>query len=64
LGNLIASANAIMQAGLAERYNNDYALALAIFVVVVSVLVALLAGLGTEAKGVVFGKTLARLSKR
>ncbi|PYE87867.1 MFS transporter [Phyllobacterium leguminum] len=55
LGNLIAAANATMQAGLAERYDNDYAFALAIFVAAVAILVALLAGFGVEAKGVAFG---------
>ncbi|GGB06722.1 MFS transporter [Brucella endophytica] len=57
LGNLIASANATLQAGLAERYDNNYAFALAMVIAVVAVLVALLAGFGTEAKGVVFGRT-------
>ncbi|RCS21865.1 MFS transporter [Phyllobacterium salinisoli] len=56
LGNLIAAANATMQAGLAEHYNNDYAFSLALFVAVVAIIVALLAGFGTEAKGVLFGK--------
>ncbi|WP_420963451.1 MFS transporter [Brucella sp. IR073] len=56
LGNLIASANATFQAGLAEHYGNDYAFALAAVIAVVAVLVALLAGFGTEAKGVVFGR--------
>ncbi|YCI06003.1 MFS transporter (plasmid) [Ensifer sp. D2-11] len=56
LGNLLASANAILQAGLAERYNGDYAFALATVVGVTAVTVALLAGFGVEAKGVEFGK--------
>jgi SHS family lactate transporter-like MFS transporter len=56
LGNLIAAANATMQAGLAEHYGNDYAFALALVVGVTAVCVALLAGLGVEAKGIAFGK--------
>lgn len=56
LGNLIAAANATMQAGLAEHLGNDYAFALAIVVGVVAVCVALLAGFGVEAKGIAFGR--------
>ncbi|WP_192362953.1 MFS transporter [Mesorhizobium mediterraneum] len=56
LGNLLASANATLQAGLAERYGGDYAFALALVVAVVAVAVALLAGFGVEAKGIAFGR--------
>ncbi|MDE3812109.1 MFS transporter [Sinorhizobium meliloti] len=56
LGNLLASANATLQAGLAEHYTGDYAFALAVVVGVVAVAVALLAGFGVEAKGVEFGR--------
>jgi MFS transporter, SHS family, lactate transporter len=56
LGNLLASANATLQAGLAEHYNGDYAFALAMVVGVVAVAVVLLAGFGVEAKGVEFGR--------
>lgn len=56
LGNLIAAANATLQAGLAEHSGNDYAFALAIVVGVVAVCVALLAGFGVEAKGIAFGR--------
>ncbi|MGO4705412.1 MFS transporter [Microvirga sp. 2MCAF38] len=55
LGNLLASANATMQAGIAAHYNGDYAFALAIVASIVAVAVALLAGFGFEAKGVRFG---------
>lgn len=55
LGNLLASANATIQAGLAEHYGGNYAFALAVVVAVVAVAVALLAGFGFEAKGVRFG---------
>jgi SHS family lactate transporter-like MFS transporter len=56
LGNLIAAANATMQAGLAEHYGNDYAFALALVVGAIAICVALLAGFGVEAKGIAFGK--------
>jgi SHS family lactate transporter-like MFS transporter len=56
LGNLLASANATLQAGLAERYGGNYAFALALVVAVVAVAVALFAGFGVEAKGVEFGR--------
>lgn len=56
LGNLLASANATMQAGLAEHYGNDYAFALALVIAIIAVVVALLAGFGVEAKGVAFGR--------
>ncbi len=56
LGNLIAAANATMQAGLAEHSGNDYAFALAIVVGVIAVCVALLAGFGVESKGIAFGQ--------
>ncbi|MDW6023932.1 MFS transporter [Mesorhizobium sp. BAC0120] len=57
LGNLLASANATIQAGIAQHYGGDYAFALALVVGVVAVAVALLAGFGVEAKGVEFGGT-------
>ena len=56
LGNLLASANATLQAGIAQHFGGDYALALATVVAVVGVAVALLAGFGAEAKGVQFGQ--------
>ncbi|GLQ56194.1 MFS transporter [Devosia nitrariae] len=56
LGNLLASANVTLQAGLAEHYGNNYALALAVVVAIVAVAVALLAGFGVEAKGIAFGR--------
>jgi SHS family lactate transporter-like MFS transporter len=57
LGNLLASANATLQAGLAEHRGGDYAFALALVVAVVAIVLALLAGLGAEAKGVAFGQS-------
>jgi SHS family lactate transporter-like MFS transporter len=55
LGNLLASANATLQATLAARYHDDYALALGLVAGSVAVLIALLAWFGEEAKGVHFG---------
>ncbi|MBB3400782.1 MULTISPECIES: MFS transporter [Rhizobium] len=55
LGNLLASGNASIQAGLAKQWNGDYALALLIVACIVAVVVALFAGFGFEKKGVRFG---------
>lgn len=55
LGNLLASGNATMQAGLAARWNGDYAFALLIVAAVVALVVAVLAGFGYEKKDVGFG---------
>lgn len=55
LGNLLASVNATLQAGLAESHNNDYAFALALVAGIVAVAVIVLTGLGKEARGVIFG---------
>jgi SHS family lactate transporter-like MFS transporter len=54
LGNLLASGNATLQAGLANSYGGDYAFALAVVAGVVAIAVALLAGLGLEARGIKF----------
>jgi MFS transporter, SHS family, lactate transporter len=58
LGNLIASVNATLQAGIAVHYGNDYALALAVIAGTVAVAIIALAALGIEAKGVKFGTSL------
>ncbi len=55
LGNLLASGNATMQAGLAAHWNGDYATALLVVAAVVAAVVALLAGFGYEKKNVRFG---------
>jgi MFS transporter, SHS family, lactate transporter len=55
LGNLIASVNATLQAGIAIHYGGDYAIALAVVAGTVAVVIAILTALGTEAKGIVFG---------
>jgi SHS family lactate transporter-like MFS transporter len=55
LGNLIASANATLQATLAERHGGDYALALALTAGSVAIVIAVASWFGSEAKGVPFG---------
>ncbi|MBN8951516.1 MULTISPECIES: MFS transporter [unclassified Rhizobium] len=57
LGNLLASGNASIQAGLAKQWNGDYALALLIVACIVAVVVAVFAGFGFEKKGVRFGES-------
>jgi MFS transporter, SHS family, lactate transporter len=56
LGNLIASVNATLQAGIAAHYGNNYGLALALVAGTVAVAIVILTAVGVEAKGVVFGK--------
>jgi SHS family lactate transporter-like MFS transporter len=56
LGNLIAAANATIQAGIAESHGNNYALALALVCGVVAVTLSLVTWFGPEAKGVDFAK--------
>lgn len=60
LGNLIASANATIQASIAESNGGDYALALALVTAIVAVVLALFAGFGYEARGARFGKAEGR----
>jgi SHS family lactate transporter-like MFS transporter len=55
LGNLLAAANAPLQAWIAERNSGDYGLALAIVAVAAAIAVAVLAGFGLERKGAAFG---------
>ncbi len=55
LGNLLASKNAVLQAGFAESHGNDYSYALAVTVGVVAVTIVLLTAVGKEARGVTFG---------
>ena len=54
LGNLLASANATIQAGFAESRGGDYALALAVVAAAGAVAIALLTAVGREAHGVEF----------
>ena len=55
LGNLLASANATIQADLAVHFGGNYGLALAIVAGSVAVIIALLTVFGVEAKGIQFG---------
>jgi SHS family lactate transporter-like MFS transporter len=59
LGNLLASINATLQAAIAAHYGGDYALALAAVAGTVAVVIVIVTALGTEAKGVAFGKAAA-----
>jgi SHS family lactate transporter-like MFS transporter len=56
LGNLLASANATIQADLAVHFGGNYGLALAIVAGSVAVIIAVLTSFGVEAKGVAFGR--------
>jgi SHS family lactate transporter-like MFS transporter len=54
LGNLFASFNAVWQARIAEAHGNNYGLALALVTATVAIIIAVLASLGPEAKGISF----------
>jgi SHS family lactate transporter-like MFS transporter len=56
LGNLIASVNATLQAGIAAHFGGNYGLALAVVAGSVAIVIVVLTAVGTEAKGVVFTK--------
>jgi len=56
LGNLLASVNATLQAGLAVQFGGNYGLALATVAGVVAIVIAVLTMMGTEAKGIAFAK--------
>ncbi len=56
LGNLLASVNATLQAGIAAHFGGNYGIALASVAVVVALVIAGLTAVGGEARGVVFGK--------
>jgi MFS transporter, SHS family, lactate transporter len=55
IGNLIASVNATLQAGIAAHYGGDYAFALAVVAGIVAIVIAILTAFGPEARGVMFG---------
>jgi MFS transporter, SHS family, lactate transporter len=55
LGNLIASVNATLQAGMAERYGGNYSIPLAAVAGTVAVVISVLMLFRFEAKGVDFG---------
>jgi MFS transporter, SHS family, lactate transporter len=56
LGNLLASVNATLQAGIATYFGGNYGLALAIVAGTVAIVIAVLTAVGTEAKGIAFSK--------
>jgi MFS transporter, SHS family, lactate transporter len=56
LGNLIASVNATLQAGMAAHFGGNYGLALALVAGCFAIVIAMLTAVGGEAKGIVFGK--------
>src|SRR6202049_4950298 len=58
-GNLLASVNATLQAGIASHFGGNYGLALAVVAGSVAVIIAGLTAVGTEAKGIVFAKAKA-----
>jgi len=60
LGNLLAAANATIQAGIAVYFSGNYGVALALVAGSVAIIIAVLTSLGVEAKGVAFG-TVRRL---
>jgi MFS transporter, SHS family, lactate transporter len=62
LGNLLASVNATLQAGIALHFNGNYGLALAVVAGSVAIIIAVLTAVGTEAKGIVFAKAKAVVS--
>jgi SHS family lactate transporter-like MFS transporter len=63
LGNLIASVNNPLQTAIAEHFNKDYSLALAIVATGAALLIATLAWLGPEAQNVDMGAHAASASK-
>jgi len=63
LGNFLASANANIQVWLAERFNGDYGLAMAIVVGTVAVIITVLVALGREPKGARMGEDAGLLSQ-
>jgi SHS family lactate transporter-like MFS transporter len=54
-GNLLAAVTATAQAWIAKAHGGDYAFAMSIWIAVVALVLALLAWLGPEARGVGFG---------
>jgi len=54
LGNLLASANATIQASIAAHYGGNYGLALAVITGSVAIIIAVLTSFGVEARGIAF----------
>jgi SHS family lactate transporter-like MFS transporter len=52
LGNLLASVNAPLQAGLAEKHGNNYALVMAVVIGIVAVVIAVLIPFSRERRGI------------
>jgi MFS transporter, SHS family, lactate transporter len=59
LGNLFAAVNATVQATIADHYDGDYAIGLALVAGVSAIAIAMVAGAGKEAKDVRFGAAAA-----
>ncbi len=59
LGNLFASINATLQAGMAEHFGGNYGLALAAVAGTVAIIIVGLTAIGSEAKGVNFARAAA-----
>lgn len=55
-GNFIASSNSVLQAAMAEHWENNYGLALAIVVLCAAAAIAVLAPLWSEARGLALGE--------
>jgi SHS family lactate transporter-like MFS transporter len=58
VGNFLAAANANIQVWLAERFDGDYGMALALVIGVVAVIIAVAVALGREPKGTSMGTDL------
>lgn len=57
MGNLLAAITATAQTWIAHRHGGDFAFAMSLWIATVAVLLAVLAWLGPEARGVGFGKS-------
>jgi SHS family lactate transporter-like MFS transporter len=55
LGNLLASVNATLQAGIAASHGGDYAIGLALVAATAAIVIAIVTMVGKEAKDVTFG---------
>jgi SHS family lactate transporter-like MFS transporter len=60
LGNLLASYNATLQAGIGERMSHNYSWALAGVAGVVALMISVLVGFGAEARDVAMGEDAVR----
>jgi MFS transporter, SHS family, lactate transporter len=63
IGNLLAAANATIQAGIAERLGGDYRWPLMGTAAIVAVVIAVLVGLGREARDVRMGNAVAAVGE-